>query len=268
MATRLGIALSVLAALSACAAPGQEGPQVVREGEGWREVESGGGNGGAPDAKPETRIEITTTDPAALAAIARAHPESRARLEAVRRLGDPNVLSQVAASDADPAVKQAAADRADVLRSIGSSHLEYRSWTSFKEGAWVTFNLELLEGEGKYPLQVRRTLALPGPDRTVLEQKVVATGRGPQGRFRSMLAQVDRGLARRSEGQEAVGVGGRRLDCRWTSYVAERERTIVRVKLWFRDEIPGGIARMLIEEAPEGAPLRSLTAVAVSWGSP
>ncbi len=63
-------------------------------------------------------------------------------------------------------------------------------------------------------------------------------------------------------------MGGRRMECRWTSYVAERERTIIRVKVWFRDEIPGGIARMLIEESPEGAPLRALTAVAVSWGSP
>lgn len=264
---------------AACAAA----PQVVREGEGWRELQEGSG----------TRIEITTGDQALLAKLATTHEDGRVRAEAaarvtdqvalgriarsekdpavrkmiVERLIDPDVLLEVARSDGDSGVRAIAAARAKNLIKIGPQHADYKSWQAARPGAWVVLSADVKESAAKVPFQITRKCLGAVGDKIVLEQRVTPEGDRLADRVRSMLSHLNPGSGRprQDEGQDSVEIGGRRLQCRWVRLTQQRDDTIVRIRCWFQDEIPGGVARMDIEEAPEGAPLRTMIALASSW---
>jgi hypothetical protein len=259
--------------LAACAQP-----KVVREGEGWRETESA--------------VELTTEDPAILARIVMGHGDAKLRLAAVAKISDAPVLAEVARkdqdpalrkaavervddeglladlakSDADPAVQAAAAARRDVLRSISSRHPEYAAWASAKPGAWVKLRLELQMGDQKWRGEVVRKLVSCRPERAVFEQRDAATGRGPQGAVRELLAGYDVGYGQTEEDAGPLDVGGQRLRCRWTRWSFTKGRDIVRLRRWFHDSVPGGVARIDLEVAPLGDAQRVLTAQAIAWG--
>ncbi len=253
-------------------------PKVVREGEGWRETEAA--------------VQVTSDDPQVLATLARTHPDARVRAQAVAKITDPAVLAdlaknekdpalrrsavervddeallgEVAKGDADPAVRAAAAARRDLLRTVGARHVEYKSWAGRKPGAWVKMKLDLRVGERKSGTEISRTLVSCRPDRAVFEQRDARTGRGVQGVARELLNGYDLCVGRTEEDAGELEVGGRRLKCRWTRWSFTRGRDIVRLRRWFHDSVPGGVARIDLEVAPLGDAQRVLTAQVTGWG--
>src|SRR5262245_2450656 len=149
MVRTVQVSLAALLLISA----GCSSAKVVREGKGWREVE----------AKNSTVIEMMTDDPDVLADLAKTAPDSRVRTEAALRVKDSAVLAQVirteqdpairrtlvgrlidvgvlrdlAKNDPDPAVRDAAAARAQMLRTVDARHPEYAGWAGCKPGSWV-----------------------------------------------------------------------------------------------------------------------------------
>ena len=255
--------------------------KVVREGKGWREVE----------AKDSTVIEMMTDDPDVLADLAKTAPDSRVRTEAalrvkdsavlaevvrkeqdpairrtlVARLTDPAVLRDLAKNDPDPAVKEAAAVRADMLRTVPARHPEFESWASCKPGAWVILRIDLNVDGSKYSMDLVRTLLECGPDRAVIEQKVAATGKGPQGQVADLLNRFDVAYGRRIEDDGEFQFQGRMVKAKWIRYNFQRGDDVAQIRRWLRDEVPGGVARIDLEVSPIGQPLSSLRAVATSW---
>ncbi len=257
---------------------GCSAPAVLREGEGWRETESS--------------VEVSSDDPAVLAGIARTHPDARVRAAAigkisdaavladlarsekepalrkaaVDRLDDEALLDRVAREDADPAVQAAARARRDVLRTVAAGHVEYASWASRKPGAWVQMKLDLQVGDRRSSARVARKLVSCRPDRAVFEQSDPATGRGPEGLFRDLLQGYDLCVGRTEEDAGDLEIAGKRERCRWKRWMFTRGRDIVRVRRWFHDSVPGGVARIDLEVAPLGDAPRTLTGTAVAWG--
>src|SRR5581483_12116917 len=84
MARSARVLVSIVLALAAGCAE-----KVVREGPGWRETE------GKEPAK--TTVEVTTSDPKALAELAKNAPDSRVRAEAQSKIVDPAALAEVIA---------------------------------------------------------------------------------------------------------------------------------------------------------------------------
>lgn len=262
---------------------GCAGPQVVREGPGWREVRV---------SDTQTRFELTATDPAAVADVVRTHPDSEIRGAAVDRLQDPAVLAEVARKDADakvrgravakvvdtrvladiardekdPGVQALAAERRDLLRFVGPRHPEYAAWSTLAPGAWVKLKTELRISGSSTTIEVLRTLAKTGADGVVLEQRNAATGKALQGPVKAMLDRAEAPAGRRTEGEESIDVRGRRVDCLTSLISGQFGGTIARVKTWRSTEVPGGLARVDVEESPQGEPLRYLRAWAVQWG--
>lgn len=265
-------------ALAGCA-----GPQVVREGPGWREIRV---------SDTQTRFELTASDPAVVADVVRTHPDPEIRAAAVDRLQDPALLAEVARKDADakvrgravakvvdtrvladlardekdPAVQALAAERRDLLRFIGPKHPEYAAWSTLAPGAWVKLKTELRVSGSATTIEVLRTLAKTGADGVVLEQRNAATGKALQGSVKSMLDRAEAPAGRRTEGEESIDVRGRRVDCLTSLISGQFGGTIARVKTWRSTEVPGGLARVDVEESPQGEPLRYLRAWAVQWG--
>lgn len=275
MARRAAISLAAL--LAACSAP-----QVLREGPGWRELKV---------SDTQTRLELTASDPAALADVARTHPDAPLRGQAVDRLRDPAVLaevarrdaaadvrrravariadravlSEVAQADADPGVRALAAERRDLLRGLGPRHPEYAAWASRAPGAFVRFRAELRVNASTTAVDVLRTLVSAGPEGVVVEQRNAATGKALEGAVKALLERADAPAGRRVEGEESLEVQGRRLDCTTTHVSGQFGAVIARVKVWRNEAVPGGVVRVDVEESPQGEPLRSLRAVAVQW---
>lgn len=253
-------------------------PKVVREGEGWRETESA--------------VEITSDDPKLLAAIAKTHPDARFRAAALAKIADPAVLGEIVRSEADPAlrkglvdrvddetllgeiaqkdadpgVKEAAAARRDVLRTVGARHVEYKNWAARAPGTWVKIKAEVRIREWRSNVEVVRKLTACRPDRAVMEQKDVATGRGTSGFFKDMLNGYDLCVGRTEEDNGELEIGGKKVTCRWTRWHFSRGRDIVRLRRWFHEPIPGGVARIDLEVAPEGDAQRVMTAWVTGWG--
>ena len=254
-------------------------PKVIREGPGWKETESA--------------VEVTSDDPAVLANIVRNHPDLRLRSAAFAKIADPVViadvarnekdvplrkravesldddalLEQISKNDADAGVKDAAAARRDVLRTVSASHAEYKGWASLKPGAWVRMKVEVRMKDSKWTIEIVRKLLACRPDRAVLEQRDLATGKGVQGIHREMLTNYDLSVGRSEEDNGDLEIGGKRSKCRWTRWHFSRGRDIVHLRRWFHDPIPGGIARIDLEVAPEGDPQRMLTAWVTGWGN-
>lgn len=257
--------------------------KVVRQGNGWREVE-------AKDSG--TVIEMMTDDPAVLADLAKSAPDARVRTEAllrvkdsavlaemvrkeqdasvrrtvVGRLVDERVLKDLAQNDPDDVVKQFAAARVEILRTVDAGHPEFANWAACKPGTWVKFRIDLRMDGNRYATEVVRTLLECTPERVILEQKVVATGKGPQGSIRDLFGRFDVAYGRKVEDDGDFTFQGRTTRCRWIRYNFQRGGDVAQVRRWLRDEVPGGVARLDLEVSPEGQPLASLTALATAWG--
>ncbi|HEX7897612.1 MAG TPA: hypothetical protein VF950_07610 [Planctomycetota bacterium] len=258
-------------------------PQVVREGPGWRELKV---------SDTQTKVELTSEDPAVLASVARGHPDPAIRRAAVDKIQDPAVLAEVARQDADagvrgravarvvdtrvlaeiakndkdPAVQAVAAERRDLLRFVGPKHPEFAAWATLSPGTWVKFKAELRVSGDATTIDVLRTLTKVGPEGAVLEQRNAATGKAVQGAVKTMLDRAEAPAGRRVEGEESIDVRGRRVECLTSLVSGQFGGTIARVKTWRAAEVPGGIARLDVEESPQGEPLRYLRAWAVQWG--
>jgi hypothetical protein len=271
--------LAVLALpLAACS-----GPQVVREGPGWREVRV---------SEKETRLELSTDDPQAAADIARTHADPALRAAALDKVADPAVLAQVAASDADagvrrravgrvadravlsrigeqdadPAIRALALERRDLLRWVPAKHPEYASWAGRPAGSWVRYRVSLSLGAERSSATVIRTLAQCGPEGAVVEQRDASTGKALQGRARQLFERAETPTGRRVENIESIDLRGSRVECPSVQISGQFGAVVARVKVWRSDQVPGGLARVDVEESPEGLPLRSLHALAAEWG--
>lgn len=255
--------------------------KVVREGKGWREVE----------AKDSTVIEMMTDDPVVLADLAKTAPDARVRTEAllrvkdsavlaevvrkeqdpairrsiVGRLTDPAVLKDIAANDLDAAVKETAAARAQMLRTVDARHPEFAGWSGCKPGAWVKLRIDLRINGSKSSVEIVRTLLESGPDRAVIEQKMVATGRGPEGVVGDLLGRFDVAFGRKVEDDGDLVLQGRTVKCRWVRHNFQRGGDVAQIRRWLRDEVPGGVARIDLDVTPEGHALSTITATATSW---
>ena len=256
--------------------------KVVREGKGWREVE-------AKDSG--TVIEMMTDDPAVLADLAKSAPDARVRTEAllrvkdsavlaemvrkeqdasvrrtvVGRLVDEKVLRDLAQNDPDDVVKQFASARVEILRTVDRRHPEYAGWAACKPGTWVRLRVDLKMNDSRYQTEIVRTLLESTPERVILEQKVVSTGKGAQGSVRDLLGRFDVAFGRKVEDDGDFTFQGRTTKCRWVRYNFQRGGDVAQVRRWLRDEVPGGVARIDLEVSPEGQPLAHLTALAIGW---
>ncbi|HZE98843.1 MAG TPA: hypothetical protein VE981_17675, partial [Planctomycetota bacterium] len=223
----------VLLAAVGCAA------KVVREGNGWREVES--------KEAGKTNIEVTTGDPKVLAEIAKTHPDSRVRGEAqaritdpaalpdivrvekdpvlrrkmVERLTDESLLKSLAQSDADETIKKTAAGRADMLRTVDPKHPEFAGWSCCKPGTWVKWKVEVKTDGQKSQVEIVRTLLECCPERVVLEQRLI-TGKPLQGVPREFLTRFDVAYGRRIEDQGEMQLQGRTLKTKWVRHNFQR----------------------------------------------
>lgn len=257
--------------------------KVVREGNGWRETES--------KEPGKTDIQITSSDPKVLAEVAKTHPESRVRAEAQSKISDPAALADIVAvekevplrrrmverltdeallkslaqNDPDDGVKQAAATRAGMIRTVDTKHPEYAGWSCCKPGTWVRWKVEVKGEGGKSSVEVVRTLLECCPERVVLEQKIAGTGKALQGVPKEFLTRFDVAYGRRVEDEGTMQLQGRTLKCKWVRHNFQRGGDIAQVRRWMNDDVPGGVARIDMEVSPEGQPLSSLTAVATAW---
>lgn len=268
---RMLMAVSVF--LAACATP----EVVVRQGEGWREVQAGSGTAVQvtatdqktlgvlatthADARVRAQASERLTDPAALSQVARRESDVSIRKAAVARVLDPELLGEIGRTDADPSVRQAAAERAEVLIPLEARHPEYKYWSNSRTGSWVALSGEVKSGSSRTPVQLTRRLVGTWGEKIILEQEVAPKGQA----LKSMLAHAGSLQGRRDEGSEDVEIAGRRIPCRWARQVVQRDDVIIRCRVWLNDGIPGGLARLEIEESPEGRPLRTLLASATQW---
>jgi hypothetical protein len=265
--------------LSACSQP-----QIVREGPGWREVQTSGN---------ATAVEVTTDDPRQLAEIARTHADPRFRESAVRRVEDPALLSSIARGDAearvraaavarvtdravlsfvaqndkDESVRAVAAERRDLVRFIAPGHPEFAGWTGRAPGAWVRLRAQLKVGERTATVDVLRTVVRTGPSGILLEQRDANTRLALQGTVKEMLERADVPAGLRQDGEDGADANGRRMPCRTVLWTGQYGRVIARVKYWLSEEVPGGAVRIDVEESPEGEPLRYLRVNVLGWGS-
>lgn len=278
---RFTLSALLVASLAACTPA-----KVIREGNGWREVES-------KNAGP-TVIEMMTDDPGVLADLAKSAPDARVRTEALLRvkdsavladmvrkeqdasvrrtitgrLVDEKILRDLAQNDPDDVVKQFAANRLDILRTIDSKHPEYVSWLSSKPGTWVKFKVDLRVNDSRSSVEIVRTLLECTTDRAIFEQKVVPTGKGLQGIAGDVLRRFDVAFGRKVEDDADFAFQGRTVKAHWVRYNFQRGGDVAQVRRWLRDEVPGGVGRIDLEVSPEGQPLSMMTAVATAWGRP
>lgn len=262
---------------------GCAGGKVVREGNGWREVE-GKGPGSSV-------IEMMTDDPGVLADLAKSAPDSRVRTEAVLRVHDSAVLAEVVRKEQDPAVRrmivgrltdipllrdlakndpdagvrEAAATRAEMIRIVDSRHPEFAGWAASKPGTWVRFRIDLKVDGSRSSVEILRTLLECTPDRAVMEQKVAGTNRGLQGLSGDLLGRFDVAFGRKVEDDGPLAFQGRTVKCAWVRYNFQRGGDVAQVRRWMMADVPGGVARIDMEVSPEGLPLSSLSATAVAW---
>jgi hypothetical protein len=219
----------------------------------------------APDARVRTEALLRVRDSAVLAEMVRKEQDASVRRTVVGRLVDEKVLKDLAQNDPDDVVKQFAAARVEVLRTVDARHPEYASWAAAKPGTWVKLRVDLKVNDSRSTVEIIRTLLECSPERAILEQKVVATGRGPQGFTRDLFSRFDVAFGRRVEDDGDLTLQGRTTKCKWVRFNFQRGGDVAQIRRWMREEIPGGVARIDMEVSPEGQPLCALTAVAISW---
>jgi len=255
--------------------------KVVREGNGWRETETKDG---------KTEISITSNDPKVLAEIAKTHADPKIRAQAqsqitnpaeladivkvekdpalrramVGRLTDEALLKSLAQSDADEGVKQTAAARADMIRTVDPKHPEFAGWTACKPGTWVKWRVEIKTNGEKSNVEMVRTLLECCPERVVLEQKL-GSGKPMVGVPKDFLTRFDVAYGRKVEDSGKMTLQGKAVECKWVRHNFQRGGDIAQVRRWMSSDVPGGVARIDMEVSPEGQPLSSLSAVATAW---
>jgi len=256
--------------------------KVVREGNGWREIEA---------REPgKTRVEITSGDPQVLAGIARTHPDPRVRAEAQSKIVEPAeladivkvekdaalrrgliarvteeaVLKDLAKNDPDEGVRRAAASRAAMIRTVDPKHPEFAGWAGCRPGTWVRWKVDVNTNGRRSTVEVVRTLLECCPERVVLEQKL-GTGEALRGVPREFLTRFDVAYGRKIEDEGTMPFQGRTMTCKWVRNNFQRGGDIAQVRRWMNGDVPGGVARIDMEVAPEGEPPSSLMAVATAW---
>lgn len=255
--------------------------KVVREGNGWRETETKDG---------KTEITITSSDPKVLADIAKTHADPKIRAQAqsqitnpaeladivkvekdpalrramVCRLTDEALLKSLAQSDADESVKQTAAARADMIRTVDPKHPEFAGWSCCKPGTWVKWRVEIKTNGEKSNVEMVRTLLECCPERVVLEQKM-GSGKALVGVSKDFLTKFDVAYGRKVEDTGKMTLQGKTVECKWVRHNFQRGGDIAQVRRWLMQDVPGGVARIDMEVSPEGQPLSSLSAVATAW---
>jgi hypothetical protein len=256
---------------------------VVKEGSGWREVQSSGS---------ATTVEVTTTDPRELAEIARTNPDPRLRAAAVAKIADPVVLAEIAKKDSDPAIRKsaiervsdrvaladiaqtdsddgvraAAAERRDLVRFLRPGHPEHAGWVSRAPGSWIRLRAELRVGDRTSQTEVLRTVTASSPAGISMEQRDATSRRALTGTVKDMLDRADFPAGTKQEGEDTADIGGRKVPCHTVLWSGQYGRIIARIKYWLCDQVPGGLARIDIEESPEGEPLRYLRVRVQQWG--
>ncbi len=274
--------IRALSAVVLVAALGCTTAKVVREGKGWKETESKDG---------KTEIQITSSDPAVLAEIAKTHADPKIRGEAQSKISDPSALADIvkvekdvplrrrmierltdeallkslAQSDPDDGIKRAASSRAAMIRTVDNKHPEYSGWSCCKPGTWVRWKVEVKTNGEKSQVEVVRTLLECCPERVVLEQKLATTGKALQGVPREFLTRFDVAYGRRVEDEGTLQLQGKSTKCKWVRHNFQRGGDVAQVRRWMNSDVPGGVARIDMEVSPEGQPLSSLTAVATAW---
>jgi len=272
----------ILSCVALILAVGCASAKVVREGNGWRETETKDG---------KTEISITSSDPKVLADIAKTHADARIRGQAQSQISDPAVLAEVvkvekdaslrgrmvgrltdetllkslAQSDPDDAIKQVAAARADMIKTVDPKHPEFSGWSSCKPGTWVKWKVEVKTNGEKSSVEIVRTLLECCPERVVLEQKIASTGKSLQGVPRDFLTRFDVAYGRKVEDEGTMQLQGKTVKGKWVRHNFQRGSDIAQVRRWMNTDVPGGVARIDMEVSPEGQPLSSLMAVATSW---
>ena len=272
----------ILSCVALVLAVGCASAKVVREGNGWKETETKDG---------KTEISITSSDPKVLADIAKSHADARIRGQAqsqisdpaaladivqvekeaplrrkmVDRLTDETLLKSLAANDPDDGIKQAAASRADMLRTVDPKHPEFSGWSCCKPGTWVKWKVEVKTNGERSSVEIVRTLLECCPERVVLEQKIASTGKSLEGVPRMFLTRFDVAYGRKVEDEGTMQLQGKTVKGKWVRHNFQRGADIAQVRRWMNTDVPGGVARIDMEVSPEGQPLSSLMAVATSW---
>jgi len=272
----------ILSCVALILAVGCASGKVVREGAGWKENETKDG---------KTEISLTSSDPKVLAEIARTHPDARIRGQAQSQISDPTALAEIvkvekdaplrrkmierltdetllkslAQSDPDDGIKEVAASRADMLKTVDPKHPEFSGWSCCKPGTWVKWKVEVRTNGEKSSVEIVRTLLECCPERVVLEQKLATTGKSLQGVPRDFLTRFDVAYGRQVEDEGTMQLQGRTVKGKWVRHSFQRGSDIAQVRRWMNTDVPGGVARIDMEVSPEGQPLSSLTAVATSW---
>lgn len=274
--------IRILSCVALILAAGCASAKVVREGNGWRETETKDG---------KTEISITSSDPKVLADIAKTHADARIRGQAQSQISDPAALAEIvkvekdaslrgkmvgrltdeallkslAQSDPDDAIKQVAAARADMIKTVDPKHPEFSGWSCCKPGTWVKWKVEVKTNGEKSQVEIVRTLLECCPERVVLEQKIASTGKSLQGVPRDFLTRFDVAYGRKVEDEGTMQLQGKSVKGKWIRHNFQRGGDIAQVRRWMNTDVPGGVARIDMEVSPEGQPLSSLMAVATSW---
>jgi hypothetical protein len=219
----------------------------------------------APDARVRTEAMLRVKDSAVLGEVVRKEQDPAIRRTIVGRLTDPAVLKDIAKSDTDASVRDTAAARALMLRTVDARHPEFAGWAGCKPGAWVKLRIDMKIDGQRSSMEIVRTLLECGPDRAVIEQKVPATGKGPQGYVGDLLSRFDVAFGRKVEDDGDLILQGRTIKCRWVRHNFQRGGDVAQIRRWLRDEVPGGVARIDLDVTPEGQPITSIMAVATAW---
>ena len=86
---------------------------------------------------------------------------------------------------------------------------------------------------------------------------------GTSGTAESAWMSLSEDAPAEAEGEETLQVAGQELRCRWVLRTLRVPASAIRIKTWYSDRIPGGIAR--IESRVEGQPEQGSTTTVVSF---
>lgn len=145
---------------------------------------------------------------------------------------------------------------------------EYQAWSKVKVGSSVTLKMQSDSPAGqRSPVMVTLTLEKIADDKVELLSKaeMYADGQKVQTMKTSeeRAAKVDAKAVPKSikEGDETLDLGGKKVKCRWKETEGEWERQKAKIKTWWSDEIPGGIAKRIITPAAAAG----VTHVVTAW---